>query len=485
MPVLLVACAAWLAACPSPTAVPLPRLSVATATLPDAVRAQPYSEAIHAEGGDGAYWWELAAGTLPPGLALSVDDLGVDHALITGTPDEVGTWTFTLRLRSGDGQVSTRQYTITVVPEPDPLAIHIRRLPPAVAGGPFAVQLRANGGDEASYRWRVVAGALPAGLVLTETGRIEGTPASPGGATFTVEVRSGDMSTQWTYTLRVVAADAAAFRITLFPVVDIPAAVQPHVDAAVARWERAIVGNLQPITIPTAFFGPSGCGGFGPWANGTSVDDVLIMINITPIDGPGGVLGQAGPCAVRQGSTLPFAGIVTLDAADVVPLAGTETLTDLIAHEIAHVLGFGTLWEAMGLLTGAGTADPRFTGPRAVAEYQALGGTADVPVEAQGGEGTRDGHWRKSVFGIELMTGFAEPVGIAQPASRVTLAQWQDMGYAVNLQAAEPFVLRTAAMHAEALRDAGIAPIGHDVLYDGPILVLHPDGSSSRLGGRR
>jgi hypothetical protein len=471
------------AACRSPSAPAFSRLSITTAELPPGTRGQAYAEGVHAEGGDLAYVWEVVAGELPEGLALTVDDLAIDHALVTGVPVELGTWTFSVRVRSGDGQAVTREFSITVHPEPDPLAFYTLRLPPALLGGTFSVQLLANGGDGSSYTWRIVQGALPAGLTLTQRGLIQGTPTAAQVTTFTVEVSSGGLAVQSTFTLRVVAPDPQRHRITTFEVVDVPAAVRPHLDAAIARAEAAITGNLPIVFIPTDFFTAGMCGGFGSQVNGTSVDDVLVIVNITEIDGPGRVLGQAGPCGIRQGTSLPFVGILTLDVADVMPLVGTETLTDIITHEIAHVLGFGTLWGQLGLITGAGTAEPRFTGPRAVAEFNALGGTGEVPLETAGGAGTRDSHWSKTVFNIELMTGFAERVGIAQPVSRVTIAQWADMGYTVNMAAAEPFTLALGALHAEDV-DHQHGTIGYDIVYDGPIVVLHPDGGSTVIRPR-
>jgi hypothetical protein len=459
----------------------VPPLNIVTMTLPAAVRGEAYAEAVHAEGGDGAYEWEITAGALPAGLALSVDDLSIDDAIITGIPERIETATFTLTLRSGDGQTAARQFALVVQPEPVPLSIVTRRLPPALAGGPYDVQIRAIGGDGPAHEWRLVEGALPTGLQLTADGRVQGTPAQVETRTFTAEVRSGTAAVQWTFTMRVVVHDTNAFRITMFPVADIPAGVQPHVDAAVALWERAITGNLPAVAVPQSFFSPGGCDGFGIKVNGTSADDVLIMVNITEIDGPGRVLGRAGPCGVRQAGTLPFVGILTLDVDDLMPLIGTETLTDIIAHEIAHVLGFGSLWREMGLTEDVGGADPRFTGARAMAEYQALGGIGAVPLETQGGQGTRDAHWRKSIFSIELMTGFAEPVGVAQPTSRVTIAQWEDMGYTVNMAAADAFTLTGFSLRADG-HDHDV--IGYDEVYRGAVYVLGTDGRASLLRPR-
>ena len=64
---------------------------------------------------------------------------------------------------------------------------------------------------------------------------------------------------------------------------------------------------------------------------------------------------------------------------------------------------------------------------------------AKVPVENMGGVGTADGHWRESVFGSELMTGF---IGAGQsPLSIVTLASLADQGYGVDLATADPYSL--------------------------------------------
>ena len=468
----------------SPTRVTHPALEIATASLPQAVRGQLYAEPIYAEGGDGAYFWDIVAGSLPTGLDLGVDDQSVDHAIITGIPEEVQTAVFTVQLRSGDGQSVTREFSLTVVHEPAPLVVHTQRLPPALVGGPYDFQLQANGGDEQRYDWALAEGTLPAGLELTQAGRIRGTPTTVQAAAFVIEVSSGGLTTRWSFELRVVPHDTDAFRITVHPVVDIPAALQPHIDAAVAAWEAAITGNLTPVEVPRVFLDGDDCAGFGLQANGTSVDDVLVLVSITEIDGAGGVLGRAGPCGVRTSSLLPFVGVVGLDVDDLMPLVGTDRLTNIITHEMAHVFRYGTLWEELGLIQGAGGTDPRFTGQRATAEFQALGGTGSVPLETQGGEGTRDGHWRKSVFNVELMTGFAEPVGVHQPISRVTIAQWQDLGYTVNMAAAETFALSGGAGGTHAYRIHELLH-AHDDIYRGRVRVLGEDGRSTLLRPER
>jgi hypothetical protein len=117
-------------------------------------------------------------------------------------------------------------------------------------------------------------------------------------------------------------------------------------------------------------------------------------------------------------------------------------LGDIIAHEMGHVLGFGTIWNAKGLLGGTFSGDPFFSGARARAHFDVLkpGYVGNrVPVENTGGAGTINSHWRETVFNNEMMTGFASPVGAVSPISLVTIASLADLGYSVNYSTAEPF----------------------------------------------
>jgi hypothetical protein len=82
--------------------------------------------------------------------------------------------------------------TRKVVQAPKPLPpIEItsqEELPVGVAGTPYSVNLTATGGTGA-YHWTVTGGALPAGLTLSPTGTISGTPTGPDGGTASIQVR--------------------------------------------------------------------------------------------------------------------------------------------------------------------------------------------------------------------------------------------------------------------------------------------------------
>jgi hypothetical protein len=212
-------------------------------------------------------------------------------------------------------------------------------------------------------------------------------------------------------------------------------------------------------------------------------DDLYALVEIVPIDGVGNVLGFAGPCYIRTPSLLPFVARVRLDLDDVNAMLGNGTLFDDVLHELGHTLGIGSLWVHKGLLVNPSLpkspgVDTHFTGAAAIAAYNAVGGSgytggAKVPVEnTLGAEGTRDSHWRTAAFSHnELMTGFISSVS---PLSRVTAASLADLGYTVNLDAADPYALPPGGATTPPAED-GVLLFLNDT-YSGPVRVVDPNG---------
>lgn len=206
------------------------------------------------------------------------------------------------------------------------------------------------------------------------------------------------------------------------------------------KWEALVVGDLTDIPISQ----PAGSCDDGTPAIDETIDDIVIFAMIEPIDGAGGILGQAGPCFLRTQGLLPLVGVMFFDSEDMGFIEGAGLLDGLIVHEMGHVLGFGTLWPSQNLLAGAassGGLDPHFTGSQAALAFDSAGGFAyegtKVPVENIGSPGTVDSHWRESVFATELMTGFIN-MG-ANPLSGISVAALADQGYSVDLSQADPF----------------------------------------------
>ncbi len=237
---------------------------------------------------------------------------------------------------------------------------------------------------------------------------------------------------------RAKAARAVApFTITVVFLGGLTTAQRNAFKAAADRWSKVIVGDLPDVVISNQV-----------------IDDVLIEASGVAIDGPGGILGQAGPTHLRPGSAgtaafIPAKGRMQFDSADLTTMQNNGTLNDVITHEMGHVLGIGTIWTTKRLLSGANGNNPTFTGTNARREYGILKGTgpAAVPVENTGGVGTKNSHWRDTVFRNELMTGFV--AGPPNPISRLTVASLKDLGYVVDVNRAEPYSLPNLLQLAE------------------------------------
>ena len=214
--------------------------------------------------------------------------------------------------------------------------------------------------------------------------------------------------------------------------------------SAAARWEQILAAG-----IPDFGGDLSSCLPAGTPPIGGPVDDVVIDVAVADLGGVGGVLGQAGPTCVSTANELTLTGVMTFDSADVPSMLADGSFEQVVLHEMAHVLGFGTLWDetrfggVRKVVQGIGGSNPRFSGPRAMAEWSRMGGTGNVPVENTGGSGTVGSHWRESLFVNELMTGWIDQGW--NPLSRVTLAAMADLGYHVDLAAADAYVVPNVA----------------------------------------
>ena len=263
---------------------------------------------------------------------------------------------------------------------------------------------------------------------------------------------------------RSKAAKAAApFTITVVFLGGLTTAQKNAFKNAANRWSKVIVGDLPDVVV-----------------NGQVIDDVLIEASGVAIDGPGGILGQAGPTHLRPASAgaakfIPAKGRMQFDTADLANMQANGTLGDVITHEMGHVLGIGTIWTAKGLLTGSSGNNPTFTGTNAKKEYGTLKGTGPsaVPVENTGGPGTKNSHWRETVFRNELMTGFV--AGPPNPMSRLTVASLKDLGYVVDMTKAEAYALPNLLQLAEGASLG--APHDHGGLVIPTVPMELPDDS--------
>lgn len=126
-------------------------------------------------------------------------------------------------------------------------------------------------------------------------------------------------------------------------------------------------------------------------------------------------------------------------------------LREIMIHEFAHILGFGTLWEPARFMNSNGTifsigkalvdrttstySANSYTG-WAYGELMGVSGQVAVPIEPQ-----VFAHWDESRFDAELMTPYAETPGVLTPTSKLTLAALRDLGWTINMGAAQAFTL--------------------------------------------
>lgn len=282
-------------------------------------------------------------------------------------------------------------------------------------------------------------------------------------------------------------ASTAGFDIAL-RFVTMPTVSQLNTFAsAAARWETIITGDLPTQGLNLA---AGTCN--SPDALTDPVDDVLIIVRLEAIDGPGAVLGSAGPCAARTATNggLTALGTMRFDTADLAGLESGGGFANVILHEMGHVLGIGTLWNSKALLQNASSTsnkqDTFFSGTNAVTAFNAIGGSTytggqKVPVEncvtgvpTSCGSGTINSHWRESVLRNELMTGYLNSG--ENPLSALTIASLKDIGYVVDESKADFFFVQTNLMAGQGLQSMDQGIHLKDDIEKGPIYTLGNDG---------
>ena len=288
-------------------------------------------------------------------------------------------------------------------------------------------------------------------------------------------------------TLRVTVGDRPVepFDIELVFLEGGTNAQRAAIGQAARRWESVIARDVHDWDHSAFDRVPAGtCGPDSPEV-ADKVDDIRVFVTIGAIDGPGNTVAQSGPCWVRphplegaHGIWLqPTLSAVVLDEADVVVVESAGMLESFAAHEIAHALGFvPAVWQRHDRLRNPSLpdspgADTHFDGPMAVAAFDAAGGAgyaqAKVPVENGATEGVSDSHWRETVFGDELMSALL--TGEIQPLSLITIESMYDIGYEVNVGAADAFTV--SGLGARVAAGGVVIDLGNDIA-PWPVRVL-------------
>jgi uncharacterized repeat protein (TIGR01451 family) len=185
-------------ACPTITVLPL--------TLPAGTSSAAYSQTLTATGGAPPYTFGVVAGAQPPGLTL------FSSGVLSGTPTNNGSFTFTVRATDATGCTGNRSYTIdincpglTVLPE---------QFLDAIVNLPYSQTNTASGGTP-PYAFTVLSGTLPTGLTYTN-GVLAGTPTAVGPFNFTIRATDANSCTATrAYTLSVICGTLTILPQTL------------------------------------------------------------------------------------------------------------------------------------------------------------------------------------------------------------------------------------------------------------------------------
>ena len=258
--------------------------------------------------------------------------------------------------------------------------------------------------------------------------------------------------------VRVAPGGEDPFNIELVFVSDFTDARKDVMQQAARRWETIIAKGLLLVDFSINEFDFLDDYGGVRLSVNDIVDDLRIFVHKTELDGPA---GRGGPAYVRSGNPtgLPAVGqiwiapwILAWLTEEPRPLYQEERLLqDLMLHEIAHVLGYGTLWGNLGLVHEL-LGDAYFSGELAIEAFNAAGGEEysgnKVPLdsanlfEAVCGEG---GHWNSFVFrGLDRQFGaeIMEPNMEQEHAlSAITIQSLADLGYVVDVSKADPYRL--------------------------------------------
>ena len=235
------------------------------------------------------------------------------------------------------------------------------------------------------------------------------------------------------------------------------------------RWMAVITEDLPDYEFTQGWSGRCGDQSYEIPA-GERIDDLRIYISTFK---GGSVVGWGSPHLLREETHLPVLGCMAFDLQN-----ANLLITGL--HEIGHVLGFGTIWDNLGLLQDLSHDDPNadthFNGSLAIAAFNDAGGRnytgAKVPVQKMDGS-----HWRGNVFDHdqgELML----PWG-GGALSAITVQSLADLGYGVDVTQADPYTLPGATAGKVSAKIAAALPSIPSYRAD----VTHPDAYTRPVVG--
>ena len=284
-----------------------------------------YAQTFSAAGGTPPYRWSISSGDAG---GLTLDSAS---GTLQGTPQKVGTFSFTVQVADNAGGTATQAFSV-VIAAPQ-LTITGNSVPTAAVGAAYSQRFSAAGGT-APYNF-LMTGSIPGLAFDATTASLEGTPTAGGSFSFTIQATdSRGFAGSRTFTVTVAAATLKITSSSQLPDAEVgaPFTQEMSVTGGVAPYTWSSNGLPEGLNIEAStgrITGtPAAAGSFGftvrviDSTRSSSVD--LFRINIALPSPPSATI-SGFPSTLKAADQAKLQ--VTLDAPYLVPVSGQAILT--------------------------------------------------------------------------------------------------------------------------------------------------------------
>ena len=211
-------------------------LTILPATLPSAIVGTVFSQTVSASGGTAPYSYDVTAGMLPPGIALS------PAGSLSGTPTVAGSYNFTITATDASQLAKDANYTLAVS---EALPVALPDNATAVAGQPASIRVTEN--DTGLISSIAIVTAPARGTVSVSGTTIVYTPAADFSGTDTLRYMAtgpGGTSTPALVTIAVGEAAPAAMPDNATAVAGQPVSIR------VTENDTGAISSIAIVTAP-------------------------------------------------------------------------------------------------------------------------------------------------------------------------------------------------------------------------------------------